>query len=145
MSLVEIVAGTGGIIGQDIDATIKQELHAHTIELGFPMVDLVRQKTPVLTGALSGDLMFEEVTDVSSDDLLYVYAEGSGQIDQWGRLYVQYVEGPPLGDTTWTNPPRHIFLDTAEGDGRDMVEIWAQTWISVALGLCAAGLGTPLP
>ena len=143
-SLVQIFGISGGIGGIDIDATIREQLHSHAGELDPALPDLLRMRTPVLTGALQSDYVTQTFPDVSDNNLFWVYAGGTEQLNQWGRLYVQYVEGPPMGASTWTNPPRHIFINTADTDGRVLVEVWAATQCMIALGRAAAGLGVPI-
>ncbi len=149
--LVEIVAGTGGIIGQNIDKTIAVTLYAHSPELGDTFLHLLRPITPFLTGALVSDLTYDAALTPAGltgssgkDEILSVFALGFDQLAEWGREYVQYVEGPPLGLPTYTNQPRHIFIDTAEGEGLLATEVWALLYVQEALDLCAIGGGIPL-
>lgn len=145
---VDIIAGTGGIIHQNIDATIKRELHDHSPELGQTLVDLVVEKTPIRTGALQSSIWAETGGGPGgygmADDLVYIFAQDLPQLMQWKRVYVQYQEGDPLGLPTYTNAPREMFWLTATTDGLDMVKVWALYYASVALGLCALGVGVPI-
>lgn len=135
--------------GQNKGATIAEQLHEHTPDLGDVLVPLVQDKTPMLTGALQSDMTYEAYTDAMSspdegdDDLVYVYASGSSQIAAWSRIYVQYQEGGPLGLPTYTNPPREMFLNTAETDGLAATTEWAVEWIDYANLLCLSGAGIP--
>lgn len=145
---INIIPGTGQIIGQDLWATIEHELRGHASELGKALKDQVHTKTPVLSGSLQDDLTFS-ATDapggyaLGPDDLVYVYAEGVEQQAYWNRIYVQYVEGGPLGMPTWTNPPREVFYETAMGEGLDTTTVWADIYVQEALDLCAFGMGVP--
>lgn len=145
---LEIIAGTGGIMNCDIWATVDEQLHEYTPELGKILTYLVMQKTPVLTGALQGDMTYEAYTSPGGygmgSDLVYIYATGDFQQAVWNRIYVWYQEGEPLGAFTITNAPRMFFVNTALGDGRQAAMAWAQLAVSIALGLCAAGAGVPL-
>jgi len=150
-----VVVGSISIIdpvnyaGQDKWATIDEQLHENTPELGDALVPLVQAKTPILTGALSSDMTYEayenpEPPAMGEEDLLYVYAEGSEQIAAWDRIYVQYQEGGALGLPTYTNPPREMFATTAETDGLAVAVEWAVEWIDYANLLCLSGAGVPI-
>lgn len=133
--------------GMDKWATIDEQLHGHTPELGDILVPLVQAKTPVLTGALSSDMTYEAYTNPEEpggdEDLVYVYASGTEQIASWDRIYVQYQEGGALGLPTYTNPPREMFATTAETDGLEAATMWAVEWIDYANLLCLSGAGVP--
>lgn len=146
----------GGILLEDLQnfagmdkwATIDEQLHEHTPDLGALLVPLVQAKTPVLTGALQSDMTYEAYTNpeepgMDEEDLVYVFAEGAQQMSAWQRIYVQYQEGGPLGLPTYTNPPREMFLTTAETDGLEATTEWAITWIEYANLLCLSGAGVP--
>lgn len=141
---IDIIAGTAGIIGMDVNATIDEVLHDHSDELGQTLADLVKAKTPVDTGALESDITFENYPDPGGDDLVYIYSETGEQIQAWDRVYVEYQEGGPLGMATYTNDPRLMFLDTAQGDGVVATEAWAQLYIQEALDMCVGGAGIPI-
>jgi hypothetical protein len=146
---VEILAGTGGIINTDIWATIDEQLHEHTPDLGTDLTQLVQQKTPVLTGALEMSMTFEAYLDPQGSgggpgDLVFIYADDADQLAVWARVYVQYQEGDPLGVPTYTNPPREMFYQTATTDGLPIVETWAAYWIQWALDMAAGGAGVPI-
>lgn len=135
--------------GMNTWATIDEQLHGHSPELGDVLVPLVQAKTPVLTGALQSDMTYEAYPDpedpgMGEEDLVFVYAEGAEQLATWDRIYVQYQEGGPLGLPTYTNPPRLMFLTTAESDGLEATTEWAMEWIAYANFLCVSGAGVPL-
>lgn len=141
---VNIVAGTGGIVGQDIWATIDERLHEHTPELGAGLQDMVRELTPIRTGALIMDISYEAYPDPGNDDLVWVYAEDIAQQAYWNRVYVQYQEGGVLGEETYTNDPHEMFFETASGAGLDYTTVWAMVYIYEGIFLCMAGAGLPL-
>ena len=141
MSGIEFIAGTAGIIHQNIDATIRDYLHQDAQTPGDAIKDLVTSKTPVLTGALISDYDLEITADHQADDIVIVYPHDDEQIAEWDRVYVQYVEGGTLGEATFTNPPREMFQTTADTDGLAFTEAWAQVRIQMALDACAAGSG----
>jgi hypothetical protein len=145
---VEIIPGTGYIMGMDIWATIDEQLHAHSPELGQTLVPLVQDITPVRTGALQSSVTYEAYPDpqgygAGQSDLVFVYAEDAEQLAAWKRVYVQYQEGPPLGLRTYTNPPRQMFLQTAQGMGYTETADWAVHYVQTALDMCAGGAGVP--
>lgn len=144
--LVEIMPDTGGIIGQDIDATLNMILHDETqlSILGLGLQILVQDKTPVDTGALFDSIQYESQTDVDDPELLTVFADEGPQIMEWSRVYVEYQEGGILGTATYTNPPHEMFELTSEGDGVYFTEGWALDAIGLGLAMCIAGAGVPL-
>ncbi len=140
---VEIIAGTGLIIHQDIWGTINHQLHEHTPELGLGEAELVIQRTPFLTGALQADVQSTPEMSTSSNELVWIFAQNIEQLLAWRRIYVAYQEGDPLGLPTFTNDPREMFFLTAQGDGLVLAETWATYYVNVALGMCIMGAGLP--
>jgi len=140
---VEIIAGTGLIIHQDLWGTINHELHEFTPELGDIMKELIIQRTPFLTGALQADMDFIPEQSTSTNELLWVFAQNIEQLLAWRRIYVAYQEGDPLGLPTFTNDPREMFFLTAQGDGLVATETWALYHVNIALGMCVMGVGVP--
>jgi hypothetical protein len=140
---IDIVAGTGMIMGQDIWGTIDEQLHEATPELGLGLQDLIRELTPIRTGALLMDISFEAYTDPGDSDLVWMYPEDTAQEAFWNRIYVQYQEGGPLGEHTYTNDPHEMFYETATGAGLDFTKSWAELHIQEAIDLCMAGAGVP--
>lgn len=136
-------------MGMDLWATIDEQLHEHSPELGTLLVPLVQAKTPVLTGALQSDMTYEAYPDPEppgggDEDLVYVYAAGDAQMATWQRIYVQYQEGGPLGLPTYTNPPRQMFYKTADSDGLTETAEWAYTYVEYAELLCVSGAGVSI-
>jgi hypothetical protein len=145
---VEVIAGTGGIAGVDIWGTYDERFHEHASELGEALVPLVQDKTPVLSGSLQSSITYEAYPDPQGrkggeGDLVFVYAEDDPQVAYWHRVYVQYVEGDPLGLPTYTNDPREMFLQTSETDGLAAVELWANTVALEATDMILGGAGVP--
>lgn len=142
---VEIIPGTGFILGQDISATIDEQLHEGSPELGLALKDFVQELTPILTGALLMDISFEAYPDPGGpgSDLVLIYAETIAQEAFWNRIYVQFQEGGPLGEHTYTNDPHEMFFETSRGAGLDFVRIWAEARVQMAVDLCLAGAGVP--
>lgn len=141
---VDLIAGTGGIIKTDIAATVDEVMHKNSDVLGQTLADLVKEKTPVDTGALESDITFESYPDPGGEDLAYIYSDTGEQIAAWDRVYVEYQEGGPLGLATYTNDPRLMFLLTAEGDGLVAAEWWGALSLQEAIDLCLAGAGIPI-
>jgi hypothetical protein len=145
---ISIIAGTGMIMGADVWATIDEQLHDHTPEIGEDLRTLVRAKTPILTGALFIDMSYEAYTNpqgygAGESDLVWIYSEEIEQQAFWDRIYVQYQEGGALGEHTFTNAPREMFFKTASTDGLAEVIMWAEKWVSYANLLCVSGAGVP--
>jgi hypothetical protein len=146
---VSLIAGTGDILKTDIWGTINERMHEHSPELGEALVKLVQEKTPQLSGSLFSDMTYEAYTnpdegiDVGESDLVWVYAEGIAQEAYWNRIYVQYVEGGPLGEPTYTNPPREMFFLTATTDGLAEVQVWGEFVVAEANLLSVSGAGVP--
>lgn len=142
MAGVELFGDIGLFTG-NLAATIDERLHEHAPELGELLVELVREKTPERRGALREDMTFEAYPDPGDSDLVFVYASGSQEMAVWRRIYVQYQEGEPLGQHTYTNAPRQMFLQTAEGDGVGVTEDWALTYVNEAIDYWLGGAGAP--
>lgn len=141
---VEIIAGTGGILGINIGATVREQLHTNSFQIGNALEELVRVKTHILTGALQESMTHDDYPDDTTDDLTFVYANDLQQLQEWNRIYVQYQEGGPLGEETYTNDPVMMFQDTADTDGLETVEAWALATTQDGLDLCTYGGGIPL-
>jgi hypothetical protein len=130
----------------DIWANIDIALHAHSPELGLALQAMVRDITPILTGALLEDITSEPNTAPSGltggeSDLVWVYAADVAQQAFWHRYYAPYQEGGVLGLPTYTNPPREMFYITATTDGLDATVMWAMDYIGEALRLSTLGGG----
>jgi hypothetical protein len=122
---VEIIAGTGSIIKSDMWGTINKNLHERAPELGKAIQDYVDELTPIRTGALIMDITFVTYPE-DNKDIVLVYAENIAQQAFWNRIYVQYQEGGPLGEHTYTNDPHEMFFETARGAGLDFTNTWAE-------------------
>lgn len=145
---LSIIAGTGMILNCDVWGTIDEQLHDHTPQLGESLRMLVRDKTPILTGALFLDMSYEAYMNPGGygsgeSDLVWIYAEEVQQQSFWNRIYVQYQEGGALGEHTFTNAPREMFFQTATEDGLAEVIVWADEWVGYANLLCVSGAGVP--
>lgn len=141
---IEIIAGTGGIIHQNVWATIDEVMHKNANLMADELVYLVKLKTPIRTGSLWTDIQSDSYPDPGGEDLAYIYSATSEQIAAWQRVYVDYQEGGILGLPTYTNDPHEMFQITSDTDGPPMVEAWALASIQEALDLCIAGAGVPI-
>lgn len=140
---VDIIAGTGFLIKQDIWGTIDEQLHENSPELGAGLQDFVRDLTPIRTGALIMDISVESYPQPGGDDLVWVYAEDIAQEAYWNRVYVQYQEGGLLGLATYTNDPHEMFYGVATGEGLEYAQWWAEKTIGWANELLLSGAGVP--
>jgi hypothetical protein len=140
---ISIIAGTGQIIGQDIEATIKEVLHARTPDLRDMEVSNIQDRTPVRTGALQSSIDGIPYLDSGTDDLVFLFANDQPQLSEWGRVYAPYQEGPDLGLHTYTNPPRLMFASVLTDD-IPQIEQWGIDACNEALNLCANGQGIPI-
>jgi hypothetical protein len=128
---VNLTIAKSGIFSTGADQKIKDQLHADSANLGVILGLLVEARTPVDTGGLLSDITFDP--NPGGDDIVLIYAGDTGQMASWNRIYVQYQEGPPLGVSTYTNPPRNMFQFTATTDGLVATETWAIENVLVAL------------
>lgn len=113
-----------GTLGDDI----LDRWTAHAPELAEKLQERVRERTPVWTGALRESVMAFGGIDRSRPirKLVEVFFDPMQQLDsRWKRQYDVYQEGPFIGLSTYTNPPRRM-LQAA--DPVDLVVIipWAE-------------------
>lgn len=146
MAGVNIIAGTGLMMDSSLWGTIERELKLNSNQIGEVIKVMVEDKTPILSGSLQSDIVYSSTetpgsVTLGSEDLVYIYAEGTAQEAYWNRIYVPYVEGGLLGLPTYTNDPRLIFASTAEGDGLDATTLWAQIHVDEAVAMWEVGAG----
>lgn len=139
--LISLSAGWLSFANTDMDGLIKGEFHKDNEEIARLMQFLVRQRTPVITGAAQASVQYEVNTDTSSDDLVILFANDAEQIEAWNRVYFPYIEGGELGLATWTNPPRLAFA-SLETDDLPLIQAWAESTLNKSLDHIAAGVGT---
>jgi hypothetical protein len=133
-----------GIFMQDIAATINRELHLSAPLLGYELIDTIVDRTMIDTGALQSSITYQDyISDISDPTLLFLYANDQEQLDQWGRVYVQYQEGGALGMPTYTNAPREMFAKVLTDD-LDIIADWGIETCQWALDMCVAGKGVPI-
>lgn len=137
-TFLDIIPGTGQIVGQDLYGTIKQQLHTHAPELKENEVTLIMSRTPVLTGALQSDV--EGKTYSSGNDLVFLYSNEENQIIEWNRVYALYQEGGDLGLSTYTNAPHEMFGQVLTTD-MPLIQEWGNQAAQEAVDLCASGGG----
>ena len=131
---VTIIAGTGGILLKDLRPLLLNHFRTEAPALGVQLQELVRNLTPVLTGALETSIDFLTWPNVNDDmDILWLYAEDLLQQQMWHRIYVQYQEGGLLGAPTYTNAPHEMFLTVADVDGPPVVAAWGLNAVQNAI------------
>jgi hypothetical protein len=137
---------------QDWAATVSDELHRASPDLVDVIAAAVMDKiTHVDTGTLASSVIGDANTDNTADpELAFIYEDEQAQMDAWGRIYVQYIEGGTLGDTSPTiSSPDEMFERTADED-LSLFEDWAVTALEGAglrltSGTGAPALGSPSP
>jgi len=137
-AFIEMIPGTGLIIGQDLESTILKRLQANAPELIAIEIPKIKARTPVLTGALRDDI--EGIPYNTGNDIAFFHTNDVAQLSQWGRVYAPYQEGPPLGLNTYTNPPRQMFYSVLTDDIPD-IEVWGKHCVEEAIDLCVQGKG----
>ena len=111
---------------EDIRQWLADSLRLHAGEAADILDFLVASYT--LERAYRTGALLESVTkeaNVSGDTLALISFDDGPQVEQWGRVYAEYQEGPPYGTSTYTNEPRHMIAD-AEEEGADQIAEWAK-------------------
>jgi hypothetical protein len=114
----------------DVGKRIIEHWHRHAQELGQAETATVAARTPVLTGALRSSVVGEYPG--AGDTLLRIYFDDGPQLATWKRVYDKYQEGPPLGVSTYTNPPRHM-LQSADPNDLPLIKSWAAVYAQEAI------------
>jgi len=130
---------------QDWAGTVSRELHATSQDLVDMIAVAVMDKiTHADTGTLASSVTGDANTDNTADpELAFIYEDEQAQIDAWGKVYVQYIEGGPLGEPSWTiSSPDEMFERTADED-LSLFEDWAASALEAAGLRIASGTGTP--
>ena len=110
-------------------------LRAHSPEIAQQIETRIRARTPRLTGALreavSSNPYTNEVNGLNPVMLVRWYADDGPQLEVWGRVYVEYQEGEPLGKRTYTNDAHQMFEDV-EVDDIPLIQAWAEAVVQDA-------------
>jgi hypothetical protein len=106
------------------DAEVNAALHLHSPELATDELQRVRDRTPYLTGALRSAAEARSYQGATSRQLVKIWYSDEPQLFEWNRVYVAYQEGPPLGLSTYTNPPR-LMLQQAPAVDTPAIQAWA--------------------
>lgn len=114
----------------DIGKRIIENWHKHARELGQPLGSIIASRTPVLTGALQSSVTPE--FPGAGDTLIHIFFDATPQLDAWERIYDTYQEGPVLGLSTYTNPPRRMLQQT-DPDNLPMIKSWAALYAQEAV------------
>jgi hypothetical protein len=83
------------------------------------------------TGASLDDVKATYKRAIDADELAEVHTETEHQLQTWGRVYVEYIEGGTYGQKTYTNPPRLIVAGIEQN--YEFVEDWALEHINLTL------------
>lgn len=150
VAAIQFIPGADLVVTQDLWANIDIMLHAHSPELGDTIRAMVRDITPIRTGALLQDITSYPNTSPAGigsgqSTLVEVKAADVAQQAFWHRYYAPYQEGGVLGLPTYTNPAREMFFTTATTDGLDATILWAMDWIGEAIRMSASGGGKAFP
>lgn len=111
---------------EDLRQWLADSLRLHAGEAADILDFLVASNTldrAYRTGALLESV--QKQANVSDAVLARIFFEDGPQVEQWGRVYAEYQEGPPYGTSTYTNEPRHMIAD-AEEEGADQIAEWAK-------------------
>lgn len=115
-----------------------QKLHAASPDLARTLKGTVKARTFVWTGALKSAIDAKGSPNGKGARLVSVYAKQGPQLKAWGRVYVAYQEGEPLGLHTYTNPPRQMFYGIQTHD-TPLIQSWvdsaAQGWEAEVVGM----------
>jgi hypothetical protein len=131
-----------GIFGVvEPDHLLREAYHANAPELTDILVGRVRERTPVLTGALQSSISGIAETNVDEDVLFYLFADDAPQLEAWGRVYAMYQEGGTLGLPTYTNPPHMMFARVATDD-IDIIQEWADRTAEKFANAWVGGFGS---
>ena len=124
-----------GLMTEDLAGEMEDALRLNAGDLADLEAANIGARTPIRTGALVSDI--EEQANVSGTILAYVYFGTTNQLDEWNRVYVQYQEGPPLGNWTYTNGPRNM-VALAVTEDIEAIEDWGNgvlnDWVANVLG-----------
>lgn len=129
---------------QDFQKTIIESLYAESPDLASILLPKIRSRTPILTGALRADeYNHRENTSNFNDPTLVEFKPGSeAQVDAWGRVYAEYIEGL-LPSITIASPAE--MYARSETEDIDDIEDWAYAAIEKGAKKLAASQGVPYP
>lgn len=122
---------------------IMSALRQASPQIGEEIADRIRDRARpyIRRGALYDSIDYLPYTGGVSGsrevNLVRWYADDAPQINDWGRVYAEYQEGPPLGKTTYTNDPRHLFYGV-ETDDAPAIQDWADQVVEQSLNDLAA-------
>jgi hypothetical protein len=105
----------------DLRAALKQ----NALSLANQIQPRIDARTYVDTGALQSAMTYDLDSDPDTNLLVKFYADPGPQEAQWGRVYLPYQEGPPLGLSTYTNPPRQMLYGVGTED-LGIIQTWAE-------------------
>lgn len=123
------------------DKTILGPVYDNAGVLGEYINERIQGRTPVDKGGLVASETYEVNTDRSDPTLVTFSSEDGPQLDAWGRVYVTFQEGPPLGRSTYTNDPRQMYY---RAESEDIGEVQAYLDMMISDGVRAAAEGRSL-
>jgi len=106
-----------------VDTDLIAALHETAPTIGNTINEAIRNRSPMSTGALISSETFK--TPDKGKVVVSFYPEDGPQIDAWGRVYAPYAEGPPIGLSTYTNPPRSMYAKV-ETEDSPVIQAWAE-------------------
>jgi len=126
-------------------AALLNALRFNSPDIAAQIEDRIRERTQRMTGALAESITGQAYTSTVSGNrtvmLAMWYANDDPQLSEWNRVYVQYQEGPPLGESTYTNPPHQMF-EQVEIEDLGLIQTWAEAAVQNSVDGLLGGSGT---
>jgi len=126
-------------------AALLNALRFNSPDIAAQIEDRIRERTQRMTGALAESITgvpyTSAVSGARSVMLAKWFANEDDQLSEWGRVYVQYQEGKPLGEHTYTNPPRQMF-EQVEIEDLGLIQTWAEAAVQNSVDGLLGGSGT---
>lgn len=138
-----IVQAPGGMnfFKQNIEETLLEELHLGTKELLQTEMLLIIERTPQLTGSLALDTSGDAYESTNTDVLVELYPNDQEQLDEYNRVYAQYVEGGILGASSdKIDNPAQMYMRVTTDDV-PYIEQWGYERLDKGLGRISIGSG----
>jgi hypothetical protein len=123
---------------EDLDMKfVLGQLHEHAEDIAKQVLARIEDRTPVDTGALKEDETYELANGgpAKATPIVTWYVGSEYQEAEWSREYAAYQEGPPLGESTYTNGPHQMFFSVSTDD-MPLIETWAMAVVGEAVEQC---------
>ena len=128
---------------QNIEKTLIDQLHQASDELAAMEELLTAAREPVRTGALESDVEGVPQHDNDNPELAEIHLLTEEQMDEYGRVYGNFVEGGTLGDSSPTiSSPSEAFARIMTDD-LGAIKMWGQQAMQDGLDRIANGNGVP--